>query len=64
MVFVSSAHDGNGRYAKGLSAGRTSSFSWQSGELNTSYHGTDSLFNKQIKYLVEIALICTAEAFE
>jgi len=34
--FVSLAHDGNGRYAKGFSAGRASSFSWQSGELNIS----------------------------
>lgn len=35
-IFVSLAHDGNGRYAQGLSAGRTSAFSWQSGELNIS----------------------------
>lgn len=41
--FVSLAHDGNGRYAQGLSAGRTSSFSWQPGELNISCNAWNKL---------------------
>lgn len=41
--FVSLAYDGNGRYAQGLSAGGTSSFSWQPGELNISCNAWNKL---------------------